>query len=84
MIRLDDNGIHIFGSTYDLMIDVLQIVKNIYRINGNRSPALAEAFRTALTAALADPECPCWDKDFEMLEAETLTTACFGKGRTDD
>ena len=84
MIRLDDTGLHMSGSAYELTIDVLQIVKNIYRINGNRSPALAEAFRTALTAALADPECPCWDKDFEMLEDETLTSFRFGKGRTDD
>lgn len=84
MIRLDDNGLHMSGSAYDLIIDVLQLIKNIYRINGNRSPALAEAFRTLLTEALADPECPCWDKDFDLLEDETLTSARFGKRRDDD
>lgn len=75
---------HMTGSAYDLMIDVLQLVKNIYRINGNRSPALAEAFRALLTEALADPECPCWDKDFDLHEDETLTSVLFGKRRNDD
>jgi len=84
MIRLDDNGMHLYGSAYDLTIDVLQLIKNIYRINGNRSPALAEAFRAVLTEALADPECPCWDKDFDLLEDETLTSIRFGKRRNDD
>lgn len=84
MIRLDDNGLHMSGSAYDLMIDVLHLVKNIYRINGNRNPALAEAFREVLTEALADPECPCWDKDFELHKEETLTSIRFGNGRTDD
>lgn len=84
MIRLDDTGMHMTGSAYELTIDVLQIVKNIYRINGSRSPARAEAFRTLLTETLADPECPCWDKDFEMLEGETLTSIRFGKRRNDD
>lgn len=84
MIRLDDNGLHMSGSAYDLMIDVLQLVKNIYRINGNRNPALAEAFRTILTEALADPECPCWSKDWELHEGETLTSIRFGKRRNDD
>lgn len=84
MIRLDDNGMKLYGSAYDLTIDVLQIIKNIYRINGNRSPALAEIFRTTLTEALADPECPCWDKDFELIEDETLTSVRFGKRRNDD
>lgn len=84
MIRLDDNGLHMSGSAYDLMIDVLQLVKNIYRINGNRNPALAEAFRAVLTEALADLECPCWDKDFELHEEEALTSIRFGKRRNDD
>lgn len=84
MIRLDDTGMHLHGSAYDLTIDVLQLVKNIYRINGNRNPALAEAFREVLTEALANPECPCWDKDFELHEDETLTSIRFGKRRNDD
>lgn len=84
MIRLDDNGLHMSGSAYDLMIDVLQLVKNIYRINGNRNPALAEVFREALVEALNDPECPCWSKDWELRLDETLTFIRFDKRRTDD
>lgn len=84
MIRLDDTGMHMTGSPYDLMLDAMQIIQKIYKITGNRSPELAEVFREVLVEALNDPECPCWSKDWELHEEETLTSIRFGKRRNDD
>lgn len=84
MIRLDDNGMRLYGSHADLMLDVMEIIKQIYRAIGNQSPEMAEAFRGMLVMSLNDPECPCWSKDWELHEDETLTSIRFGKRRTDD
>lgn len=47
-------------------------------------PAKVEVFQEVLVEALNEPTCPCWDKNFELHEDETLTSARFGERRNDD